>query len=423
MATPKNEPAPPSAAEELSRLTEQHLPELVAYCRREILARPRLQRVVEQLRIADSDDWLQQAVTLFRMCPVTYSPAVEWHDEVGGLSFTAGLSVSDANDCLCILRDAMIDMVWRAQRASEVGADDVPPLVRLVLQAFDCSLDAQASAYVRESQRHLSEVNRRLELRQHMFERDLALAKLVQQQFIPKNFDSPSFRAEVRYVPTTSVGGDHAGIFPVSDHVIYVTICDVTGHGIASALAAEVVSSQLRPLLHRQIDHQFQYAVEPLSVVRELNALFYKEFQPLGMLLSFFIALVDSKAGTLTYSGAGHPPPILQYCSEHRSIDLRSQNIILGAREDCVLGDGQNTVPLHRGDRVLFYTDGIMEANDGKGKMLGLKGLRSLVDENYETPSKVLANEVLSTAKRYYGGRWTDDMSLILLDVLKSNSE
>ena len=382
-------------------------------------ARSRLAKVVDQFQINTSDDWLQQAIPLFVMCMGSSGAAVEWHDEVGGLNFSAGLSIADANDVLAALRDSVLELVWDASREGDILAESLPDVVKIVLTAFDRALAAQASAYIRESQRHLSGVNRNLEYRQRMFERDLALAKLVQQQFIPKSFETENFQAEVRYVPTTEIGGDHAGIFPISPDRIYLTICDVTGHGIASALVAEVVSTHLRPLLRQRLDTTFEYEVEPVDIVRHLNTLFYNEFQPLGILLTFLIVLIDCKAETITYSGAGHPPAILQCCSAHNFIELRSQNFILGAVEDCIVDEGQDTLPIHRGDRVIFYTDGIIEANDGHGNMLGLDGLETILQKHYESSQGALADEILNSARQIVGSNESDDMSLILLDVLK----
>jgi sigma-B regulation protein RsbU (phosphoserine phosphatase) len=403
----------------LTRLIQQHRDELIRLCRDRILEWPQLRSAVEQFQIESSDDWLHQALSLFTVCTRTPGPAAEWHDEVGELNFAAGMSVADASTLLGIFRDAVLDVIQDAVETGEVPQGEFPLLLRALLAGFDCALAAQASAYVRESNRHLTQVNRQLELRQQTFERDLALAKLVQQQFIPRQFKSDQFRADVRYVPTASIGGDHAGIFPVSPERVYVTICDVTGHGIASALVAEVVSSQLRPVLRRPIDSSFQYPVEPASLVEQLNELFYNEFQPLGILLTFFIAFVDREAETITYAGAGHPPPILQCCSAHNIIELRSQNVVLGATEDCIIEPGQETLPIHPGDRIIFYTDGIIEANDGRDRMFGIEGLRDIIERHYDSSQDVLANDILSTARSIAGNNETDDMSLILLDVLR----
>ena len=412
-------PAPDRSAppDVVSRIVRKNLPALIASCRREILARPRLRQMVQQFRIDDSDDWLRQAVALFQMCMKSCGPAVEWHDEMGELSVDVGLTIEDAGDCLCIIRDEILRLVWDAARRRLVAAREVPALVGAVLRGFDCGMAAQASAYVRESRRRLGEVNKQLEIRQAEFGRDLGLAQLVQRHFIPEGFESKNFRAEVRYISTVGIGGDHAGIFPVGDDRLYVTISDVTGHGIASALVAEVVNSRLQPLFHSHTDTLFQYAVEPVDIVRELNTLFFQEFQDLGMLLTFFVALFDSTESTITYSGAGHPPPLLQRRGDAVLKELRSQNIILGAEEDCVLDEGQSSLPFQLGDRVIFYTDGIIEASHDEN-ILDLSGLRLIVENNTKKPSPALADEIINTARRMAGPDSADDMSVIVLDIL-----
>jgi serine phosphatase RsbU (regulator of sigma subunit) len=407
-----------NAADTVAALINGHLPDLIAYCRERMISRPQLEEIVKQFQIAESEEWLREAISLYSMCMKSCWPAVEWHDEVGGLNFAAGLSVADANAYLSIIRNGALELVWQACENGSLSKEQVPAVTRVVLRAFDCAMSAQAEAYVRESKRHLSEANRRLEFRQQMVERDLALAEVVQRKFIPQNHTSHNFHAEVRYVPTTSVGGDHAGIFPIAENRIFITICDVTGHGVASALVAEVVNSQIRPMLRRQFDTTFEYGVEPLELVTTLNRLFCREFQPIGILLSFFAAVIDVTEGTITYSGAGHPPPILQRKDEQDCVELRSQNIIIGADDNCVVGSGQDTLPIHRGDRVVFYTDGIIEATDRRGHMLGLRGLSDIVERAHDTLTPELADTILDTARAVSQTEESDDMSLIILDVL-----
>ena len=144
----------------------------------------------------------------------------------------------------------------------------------------------------------------------------------------------------------------------------------------------------------------------------------YEEFQPLGMLISFFVALINEANGTITYSGAGHPPPILQCCSAHNITKLASQNIMLGAVEDCILGDGQDTLPIHKSDRLILYTDGIIEAGNVKDGFLEVSGLEDIVTQHYDSKPKELADEIMSVAKRLCGSDEGDDMSLILLDII-----
>jgi serine phosphatase RsbU (regulator of sigma subunit) len=406
------------ACQRVEALIEQNRQRLIERCRKRITACPGLGSLVDLVSMHESDEWLNAAFHLFCMCVHPTGTAAAWHDQAGELHFASGLSVGDASHVLAILRDEVLELAWDAARSGSISREETENIVRTVLQAYDGALDVQTSAYVRESQRHLHRANEKLEYRQRLFERDLALAELVQRKFIPRSFESDVFRAEVRYIPTSSVGGDHAGLFPVTDQCMYVTICDVTGHGVASALVAEVVSAELRPLLKRQVDPMFQDLVPPVSIIRELNALFYREFQPLGVLLTFFVALFDHRHNSLTYAGAGHPPPLVVKADQTEIRDLNSQNIILGAAENAILESGQETIPIGAGDRVVFYTDGIIEAGDMQHRMLGLQGLRRTVSEHRDLPQADLADAILAAADRYAANNASDDMTLIVLDVL-----
>ena len=91
---------------------------------------------------------------------------------------------------------------------------------------------------------------------------------------------------------------------------------------------------------------------------------------------------------------------------------------MLGAAEDCILGSGQDILPIHTSDRLILYTDGIIEAGNAKDGFLGVDGLENIVTQHYESEPRALADEIMAVAKNLCGPNERDDMSLVLLDII-----
>ena len=109
------------------------------------------------------------------------------------------------------------------------------------------------SPSVEQLEAELQAVRRELERREQMWESQLNIAARVHRSLLPKSVSHPRIEVEVRYVPMEAVGGDYCQVlFPV-DSQCYVTLCDVTGHGIGPALLATRVSGYVRQLVMQQL--------------------------------------------------------------------------------------------------------------------------------------------------------------------------
>ena len=119
----------------------------------------------------------------------------------------------------------------------------------------------------------------------------------------------------------------------------------------------------------------------------------------------------------MTFAGAGHPPGmIVTPGQEPRLLDSRS--MVLGALPDAVGGEASTEEDLERGDRVVLYTDGLTEVFDGRGEMLGVEGLQKAVGETAHLPLSEMKREILDRVTDWREGPPSDDMSLVLLEVL-----
>ncbi|MCZ6691244.1 MAG: SpoIIE family protein phosphatase [Planctomycetota bacterium] len=270
-----------------------------------------------------------------------------------------------------------------------------------------------------------------LRMKQETIDKDLDLAGWVQRSLIPNSLSTPEVDLEVRYVPAGHVGGDYVDFEHVGDDLVYLSVCDVSGHGVAAALVAARVNSEVKRWMKERLP--------PSQIAASLNWFFRLHFGTRGIFLSIFIARLDVRTGELTYVGAGHPPAFLIRASGNLS-RATSSNLSPGASSSLSPGAPGGLIeslsPLYplvgavdrferlpeemgtkfgKGDKLILYTDGLFEVFDRRRKLLGLEGLMKILRRHRDKEASDLASSVLSEVEAFRVGHRQDDISLLIL--------
>jgi len=258
------------------------------------------------------------------------------------------------------------------------------------------------------AQHDLRTANTLLEKRQKAIEDDLALAARVQQSLTPKCMVWRGIRVETFYHPARAIGGDFGLVTPLDEDHLNVLVCDVSGHGISSALIANRIYSETISQLNN---------CAPLGdMLRQLNQLV---IQNIGNPLFFFtvsVARVDRSGRRMAFAGAGHPPAMIVRPGEEPRL-LESRSTVLGVLPDAVDPQPVLEVQLEAGDRIILYTDGLTDVFNSEGKMLGVGGVRRFVRETATLPLHEMRNAILARVAEWRKGQQADDISLILVEV------
>ena len=184
-------------------------------------------------------------------------------------------------------------------------------------------------------------------------------------------------------------------------------VCDVSGHGIGSALVANRIYTETMSQLERSV---------PLrEMLHHLNA-FVK--QSLGSSVLYFTmaaARVD-RSGRMVYAAAGHPPAMLVRHGQEPEM-LPTRSLILGLLDNAVDVEAAIEIPLEPGDRLVLYTDGLHEAFSATGEFLGVEGLRDIVRDTAGVPFGEMKQNILDRVAAYREGPAADDVSLVLLEM------
>lgn len=271
-----------------------------------------------------------------------------------------------------------------------------------VITFTDISEQKRAEAQLREA-------NAKLEERQREIEEDLALAARVQQSLAPKSLVWGGVRVEAYFHPVRTIGGDFGLVSPLDHDHLNLLVCDVSGHGIGSALVANRIYSETMTQLR---------SAAPLGdMFRQLNRFV---MQNIGSSVFFFTvaaARIDRDGRRMVFAGAGHPPGMVVTPGQEPRL-LESRSMVLGALPEAVDLEATLDVDLERGDRIVLYTDGITDVFDSRGEMLGVPGVQKFVRETALLPFSEMKQGILDSVAEWREGPPVDDVSLVIVEVL-----
>jgi phosphoserine phosphatase RsbU/P len=236
--------------------------------------------------------------------------------------------------------------------------------------------------------------------------RDALEARAIQQALLPKSSPYiPGFMVSGLSVPAQAVGGDWYDFIPFPDGRWGLVLADVSGKGTAAALLMSATRGMLRSLA--------EACCTPGEVLTKLNSLLVEDF-PAGKFVTMVYAVLDPAARTVTFANAGHLRPLLMDDSGTRFLDTE-RGLPLG------LGCGDYSecqISLAEGSRLVFYSDGITEAENANEEEYGLDRLAAHVAK----PGASAVSIVEDVRAFANGAGVRDDASVVLVGVGARNS-
>ena len=228
--------------------------------------------------------------------------------------------------------------------------------------------------------------------------REAREARAIQQALLPKASPYiPGFAISGLSVPAGEVGGDWYDFIPFENGSWGLVLADVAGKGTAAALLMSATRGMLRSLA----DH----CGSPGEVLAKLNRLMMEDF-PAGRFVTLVYGVLDPEHRKLTFSSAGHLPPLLVANGEAQFL-YSEQGTPLGL---VAAEFSESTVELPEGSRLLFYSDGITEASGPEKEEYGPKRL-----EEHLLLQQASAQSLLEDVRRHANGRGLHDDATVIL--------
>jgi len=271
--------------------------------------------------------------------------------------------------------------------------------------------------------RELEERDREIRRKNEQMETDLRMATELQQALMPRTY--PSFPADApdgatklrfyhRYVPASMMGGDFFHIARLSDDTAGVCICDVMGHGVRAAL----ITAMLRAL----IETHAASTTDPGEFLKQLNTEFTEILKQTGTVVfaTMLYCIINIRRLDGCLARAGHPAPLHAHRTTREvwAVDFGkgSAGPALGLIPNAQFKTNHfKAVP---GDFLLFFTDGIIEAEAEGGTDFGLEGLRKSLQANLDKPGESALESIISDV--YSFARSTvliDDVCLVAAEL------
>ena len=243
-------------------------------------------------------------------------------------------------------------------------------------------------------------------LERQRLQQDLARAREIQMGMLPGAELTTETLEVCGYCrPAAAVGGDYYDYLEIAEGQLALIIADVMGHGFYSGLLVAMAKSYLVT--------QATKDRTPAKIMQSLNRVVSLSIED-SLLMSCCSATIDVSRGRVTYCNAGHNAP-LHYMQERGAIEmLAPTDPILGV-PGLPTDYHQQTRPWKQGDVLLFYSDGITEAESPRGEMFGERRLEEALIVNVRRPAASIRDRVLEVVREHREqDDFNDDVTLLV---------
>jgi phosphoserine phosphatase RsbU/P len=241
--------------------------------------------------------------------------------------------------------------------------------------------------------------------RDHQFneiQKELEIARRIQTSILPRAYpDSDHFTVAARYVPMTSVAGDFYDFLLTDPQQAGLLIADVSGHGVPAALIASMVKLAATS--------QRANAADPATLLSGMNTVLHGNTQEQFVTAAY--VYLDAASSTLRYSAAAHPPMLL--LRGGNVVELAENGLMLAAFSFATYSTAE--YPLEPGDRLVLYTDGLLEAANATGEEFGPLRLSALLKDGARLNPEAAADHIVSSLQTWSKSQ-NDDLTVLICD-------
>jgi len=244
--------------------------------------------------------------------------------------------------------------------------------------------------------------------KQKQLDRDLESAAAIQQSLLPaRSPQIENIQIAWEFEPCEQIGGDIFNIHHMDEGKVGLYMLDVCGHGVPAALISVAVSQFLNSgdgFLGNNCE-----LVSPDTVLNKLDQAF--PFERFDSFFSIICMTLDLHQGLLTYSCAGHPPPVLARSDGALEIlEHRGPSIGFG----CESPIGQHTVQMQTGDKIMLYTDGVLESRNTKEDLFGKSRFYDVLKKHRHEPIQKMVDAVYANVNEFrHQTKPDDDISIL----------
>jgi len=256
-------------------------------------------------------------------------------------------------------------------------------------------------------QNDLLDSNRELTLRQDKLDYQLKVAREIQRALLPPNVTGGRFSFWGEVSQASGVGGAFSLYTPLENGRIFLAVGDVVGKGVPAALVMTFVMNVLSA--------SAKELGTPATILKDINRKLIESMgEELNVGVSLCALVLDGATGGLIYAGAAFEPPIWLKSDESCEL-LRTEGFALGSFLDNSYEEKR--IVLGRGDRIVLFTDGVVDAKNARGEYMGERRWYTLARRSFQKRGADFLGALLREVKSFSApGPQTDDIAILVLE-------
>jgi serine phosphatase RsbU (regulator of sigma subunit) len=371
---------------------------------RDLLAR-RLRQLGHEVALADGGESALAAVEREDFDLILLDVMMPGMD---GYEVLKRLQADPARRHIPVIMVTAVDQIDSVVRCIELGATDYLP------KPFNpVILKARVNATLEQKK-----LRDRERMHAQSLERELEIGRQIQASFLPESLPSENgWEIAASFHPARQVAGDFYDAFSLKSGRLGLVVADVCDKGVGAALFMALFRSLIRASADLA-EHALPGVEDPVerAAVRVRNAVVFtndyiaRTHSSANMFATLFFGILDPATGALTYVNAGHEPPVVR----SRGGELRRlapTGPAVGLMPDRTFEVGRTE--LAPGDLFLGFTDGVTEARNPSGQVLGEEPLLKLVAESRGAAAELLASIDRALAAHGAGAESFDDVTML----------
>lgn len=234
--------------------------------------------------------------------------------------------------------------------------------------------------------------------------RDLQFAKRIQEKILPRKGIEEGVKLDYIYKPSEILSGDMFDMFNIDDENIGIYISDVSGKGIAASMMTMFIRQTMR-VMKDDIN-------SPSDALKELHKRFLSLNLEVDNYFTIFYGIYNRRTNTFRYANAGHNCMPIRFNDTDLDLLYNKGYPIISLFDKIVYEEKH--IQLTKGDKVLFYTDGITEARDTSGREFGLDEVLKIIKKYPDNILNIIEDNIIN----HSWGEQQDDFAIVLLEVI-----
>lgn len=235
---------------------------------------------------------------------------------------------------------------------------------------------------------------------------ELDVARAMQQNILPKSFpDSQAFDLYASMVPALSVGGDFFDVYEFGDGRVGIAIADVSGKGVPAAMFMMASRTLLKACA--------AISTSPAAVLEQVNTMLSDENDAMTF-VTLLYGIYNPETKEFMYANGGHNPPVIVKPNLTTGLLEPTGGVALGVMQDFKYQE--NTVTLEPGSMIVFYTDGVVEAEKENKELFEMDRFCEILQGGTFKDAEDVTNEVFNKVREFAGeNSQSDDITCLVL--------